>query len=638
MRFVQQYAAQMFEKQRTPAVKFDDIPGQLPNESVPADIDLNEVAQHAVTKLNDPKASDMAEYAIWRDFLSFTGTFRTFFSKNLVLNTLQRLRKERNCHLFSLRDVAPRRTSSLDISWIDVDVAFNTNFDGLIAECRGIVSMTCEENGEWKIWMLRTWLENFQGYGHPDILDPANGIPEGLVNGHQNGGVNSVVNGHIGGGCVEYDVVIVGGGQAGLSTAGRMKALGLRYILLEQRPEIGDSWRSRYASLRWHTSKEYGNLPFGHTYLEEDDYMLPIERIAAGHKSWAEKYGLEFCTNSLVRSALYDDKAQIWIVQTTTGDRSLTFRAKNLVLTIGPGTQTPIAPEWATQEKIAASGFKGTIMHSVNYISSIPWAGKRGIVVGTANTGHDVAEDMANAGMDTTMIQRGATFIFPAEWLHAAEDVHYRRDTDIAEADRESFTYPNKVMREIINRATWSSIKNNPERFDALEKAGFKVERYGDIYTNLYVRFGGHYVDIGACARIVKGEIKVKGVPVKGLSENGLLLEDGSELPADLIVLCTGFDHNFRNDAKKIVGETVANVMDDFWSMDKEGEVRAHAKLAGRQYCHTGREATLLTSEFIDPALYYHGGDIRMARWFSRFIALKVQADALGKPLQSYLD
>ena len=48
-------------------------------------------------------------------------------------------------------------------------------------------------------------------------------------------------------------------------------------------------------------------------------------------------------------------------------------------------------------------------------------------------------------------------------------------------------------MREIVNEGVWTGIKHNPERFDALEQAGFKVNRYGDIYDNLYVRFGGHY-------------------------------------------------------------------------------------------------------------------------------------------------
>jgi hypothetical protein len=37
-----------------------------------------------------------------------------------------------------------------------------------------------------------------------------------------------------------------------------------------------------------------------------------------------------------------------------------------------------------------------------------------------------------------------------------------------------------------------------------------------------------------------------------------------------------------------------------------------------------------------DPHLYYHGGDVRNARWFSRFLALQIQAEMLGKPLEPF--
>ena len=190
---------------------------------------------------------------------------------------------------------------------------------------------------------------------------------------------------------------------------------------------------------------------------------------------------------------------------------------------------------------------------------------------------------MANANMTTTMVQRNPTFVFPAEWLHKAEDVHYHADMHPAVADNLSFTYPNKIMREIINNNVWAGIAASSKRFDDLEAAGFKVDRYGDIYNNLYVRFGGHYVDIGCSARIAKGEIKVKTDAVERLTKDGLLFEDGKEVGADLIVLCTGFDKNFRNDAERILGKDVAGQMDEFWGTDEEGEIRGHAKPAGRK-------------------------------------------------------
>jgi hypothetical protein len=45
------------------------------------------------------------------------------------------------------------------------------------------------------------------------------------------------------------------------------------------------------------------------------------------------------------------------------------------------------------------------------------------------------------------------------------------------------------------------------ERFDGLEQAGFKVERFGDMHHHLNERQGGHYVDVGTSAKIAKGMV-----------------------------------------------------------------------------------------------------------------------------------
>ena len=563
-------------KQRTALVPFDEIPGSLPASQVPENVNLDKVAPQAIFKLNYLQQNHLAPNAVWRDLLAFTGSYRTFVSDSRVYSTFLKLSQQKKRSIFELYENHPPRIGhgGKDASWVDVDVEFSAEHENLVESGRAIVSMVFDDQkSEWKIFMLRTWLECFDGFGHPDILEPSNGVVNGAVNGDNNSKQ-------------AYDAVIIGGGQAGLAVAGRMKAIGVSYLLLERHANLGDQWRGRYESLRWHTSKEYGNLPFDHTFPEEDDYMLPAKRIGDGHKAWSERYGLNARTSTSVESATWDENSRRWTIKTSGPDEELTIRTPNLVLAIGPGHGTPIYPSWATSDKVSASGFKGTVVHGLGgYKSAHNWSGKNGIVIGTANTAHDVAEDMANAGMHTTMVQRSPTFIFPAEWLHAAEDVHYNSEMMTCEADRQTFTYPNKIMREIINRNVWAGIEASPKRFDDLEAAGFKVERYGDIYNNLYVRFGGHYVDIGCSARIAKGEIKMKTQLVEGLTEDGLKFEDGSLVEADLIVLCTGFDKVFRNDAARILGHEVADQMDDFWGTDKEGEIRGFAKPSGRKFC-----------------------------------------------------
>jgi hypothetical protein len=190
---------------------------------------------------------------------------------------------------------------------------------------------------------------------------------------------------------------------------------------------------------------------------------------------------------------------------------------------------------------------------------------------------------MAIAGMDTTMVQRNPTFIFPGEWLVAFHGHDYHMDKAIEVADREQATQPYKIQREMANRMIHGLIDAYPQQFDALDKAGFRVDRYGDLLTNLYIRAGGHYVDIGNCARIVNGEVKIKTQQVKELTVDGLRFEDGSELNADLLVLCTGFEHDFSKDAAQIVGKEIAEQMGNFWGMDAEGELQGFAKLTGRK-------------------------------------------------------
>jgi cation diffusion facilitator CzcD-associated flavoprotein CzcO len=65
-------------------------------------------------------------------------------------------------------------------------------------------------------------------------------------------------------------------------------------------------------------------------------------------------------------------------------------------------------------------------MHSVDYKNAKGWKGKRGVIIGTGNTAHDVAEDMLDAGLESvTMVQRGRTAVFPVEYQKMWSDRKY---------------------------------------------------------------------------------------------------------------------------------------------------------------------------------------------------------------------
>lgn len=380
----------MTAAQRTTPATFDAIPGELPQGSVPEGVNLHLVAQDAVVKLNSLQESHLLPNAIWRDLLSLTGHYRTFYSAAKVFTTLTKLSDQKRRSTFRIKEGREPRLArgGGETTWVDIDVLFTAQHDSLPENCMGTISVILDVDGKWRIWMLRTWLECFDGHGHPDVLDPdvstETDVPRNITNGAVNGAASCA---HVNA-SDKYGAVVVGAGQAGLSTAGRLKALDIPYVLLEKHATIGDAWAQRYESLRWHTSKESGNLPFGHTFPEEDDYMLPTKRIAAGFKAWAETYGLNIELRTTVDSVTWDDATRIWTINTSSPNGQTSIQATNLVLAIGPGHATPIYPPWALPEEVKASNFKGTVLHAFGgYYSATQWAGKRGIVVGTANTG-----------------------------------------------------------------------------------------------------------------------------------------------------------------------------------------------------------------------------------------------------------
>lgn len=87
----------------------------------------------------------------------------------------------------------------------------------------------------------------------------------------------------------------------------------------------------------------------------------------------------------------------------------------------------------------------------------------------------------------------------------------YNASVETKVADTLTYTNPLGVNR-LISKTTLNGLaKSEPGRFDRLEQAGFNLIRYGDIIYQLYERFGGHYMDVGASEKIANGLV---GYPI----------------------------------------------------------------------------------------------------------------------------
>lgn len=223
---------------RVPSVEIDDVPGSLPRAQIPADADLEAIAANALGQLNAQDTAIFAEQILWRDVFALTGTLRTFHSASTARVAWADLNELHHPYKFTLKQRTARVKRTDDQhSWIHAGFTFETRGE-MRFKCSGWIGIV-PEGTQWKVWLLCTVLEEIVGLGSPDRLTKIS-----------NKTVSDLSNDHAGLSAHRYDCVIVGSGFGGLCVAGRLKALGVNYLVIDQQEKIGDNWMDRYDSAR----------------------------------------------------------------------------------------------------------------------------------------------------------------------------------------------------------------------------------------------------------------------------------------------------------------------------------------------------------------------------------------------------
>ena len=568
------------------------LPCAIPVIPIEEDVQAETIGQQFVDSLPTLSPADLTPDAIWRDVLALTGTLRSFYGEDSISQAWTDVQSSRQVSEITF---VPGSTKvvRLPVEGAWMEVMFNFRCGAIPATtCAGFLSLVPDSQGAWHVWMIRTVLEGIDGCNNVDILQLSSSVAqsEDPMNGHasKTNGTNGTV--HLtnpnsetnkSDALAHFDCVIVGGGQAGLGTAGRLQALDVSHVVLETHSQIGDNWMTRYESARLHTNREYNHLPFDRTFSPDLEEYLTRSNLADGYQQWIKKFGVErniWCSTSL-ESGTWDGAKDLWTLCIKRNGTLQMITCHHVVLALGGGGQIPTMPSFPHREQ-----FKGAVIHSADYKTAWPWKGKAGIIVGTANTAHDVAEDMVEAGLTTTMVQRGRTFVLPVEYLHKTIARSYNLDTPVEVADRLGHTMPYGVSRLLGRKVVHALAATEPERFDALESAGFKVERFGDLTWHICEKLGGHYVDIGCSAKIAKGLIKMKSdALISHYTPTGLAFSDGSVVDADVIVFATGFVGNMRTSVRDFFGDQIADRVDDYWGLDEEGELKGAFKPTGRE-------------------------------------------------------
>src|SRR5882724_13304010 len=195
-----------------------------------------------------------------------------------------------------------------------------------------------------------------------------------------------------------------------------------------------------------------------------------------------------------------------------------------------------------------------------------------------------------------------------------------------AKADLLFASLPYKILNQFQKPVYDKIRKDDADFYAGLEKAGFRLD-FGEDDSGLFMKYlrrgSGYYIDVGASELVANGSIKLKsGVDVKQLTEHSVILSDGTELPADLIVYATGYG-SMNGWAADLISQDVADKVGKCWGLGSnttndpgpwEGELRNMWKPTHQ------------------PALWFHGGNLHQSRHYSLCLSLQIKARMEGIP------
>jgi len=539
----------------------------------------------------------------WRDLLALTWDLRTLHGPARIREVLEERLEQERLFGFTLTEgkAVVLQEPDPSMKWIEAFFDFETN----VAHGRGVLRLLPDQSGGWRAWNLLTAMQELKGHemsrferrpvGHSH--DSHEETRENWLDRRTK--AREFID-------AEPQVLVVGAGQGGLSVAASLGLLGVDTLVIEKNTRVGDNWRNRYHSLVLHDPVWADHLP----YLPFPDswpIYTPKDKLGDWFEHYAAAMELNVWTSTELLDSAYDEDSGRWAVRVRRGeDTERTLHPAHVILATG-ALGEPNVPHFDGIED-----FQGAVHHSSVHTGGEDWSGRRAVVVGACNSGHDIAQDFYELGADTTIVQRSSTYVMTQKngipVLFGA--LYYEGGPSVEDADLLNAAYPLPVVIEFAKAQTVAIGEMDRELLEGLEQAGFKLDTGidgGGLMSKALRRGGGYYIDVGASQLIADGKIKVKNAAIDRFTETGLRFADGSELEADIVVLATGYV-NMRETARRLFGDEVGDRVKDVWDMDEEGEINTLWRDSGH------------------PGFWFMGGPLVMARIFSRYLALQIKA------------
>lgn len=318
------------------------------------------------------------------------------------------------------------------------------------------------------------------------------------------------------------DAAVIGAGPAGLAVAATLRRRGVDAVVIDRADAVGASWRSHYDRLRLHTVRWLSDLP-GLRIPRQHGRWVHRDGVIEYLEQYARHHELDLMLSTEVRGLSRAPDGDGWVLDTSQGE----LAAANVVVATGYNN-TPFMPEYPGREE-----FTGDLVHASQYRNAEPYRGRDVLVVGSGNTGAEIAVDLVEGGARRVRL-----------------------------AVR---TPPNIVLRQVggtPNQVMAVALRNFPPKFvdsfvrvaqrvtiGDLTKHGLPKPERG-VYTRVIEDDVIPIIDVGLISAVKKGQVEIVGA-LLGFEGPEVILAGHERIQPDAVIVATGY----RRGLESLVGD-----------------------------------------------------------------------------------
>jgi monooxygenase len=354
---------------------------------------------------------------------------------------------------------------------------------------------------------------------------------------------------------MHLDVLVVGAGLSGITAAYRLQSEcpQKRFWVVEARNAVGGTWDLfRYPGIR--SDSDMYTFGFAFEPWTGEQTVAQGETIRNYIQDTAEKHGLNrhIRFGHRLRKAAWSSDQAVWTVELEQRENTTTLTCQFLWMCTGyydyHQGYTPPLP--------GLENFQGKVIHPQEWPEDFDYTGSRIVVIGSGATAVTLIPKLAQKAEHVTMLQRSPSYIaelpardpwvsrlkrlFPpalAHWLLRWKGILYQ-------------TFVFQFARKWPQRMKKILLSGLPKHFSSAEIQKHFTPRYNPWEQRLCLDSDGEFF---SALRTAKASVVTD--KIETFTENSLLLQSGTELPADIVVTATGLVVKLFGNARLLVDD-----------------------------------------------------------------------------------